>query len=104
MRETADAAAAIKIGPAHRVAGAGSVRQEQERSFRLSSRIALDFREIMAVNLHRKYDDLQIRREERASRFKPLKRGDLSASTTVLGQIAEALGSNREAAQERGAA
>ncbi|MCP3416274.1 hypothetical protein NLM16_19465 [Bradyrhizobium brasilense] len=58
----------------------------------------------MAVNLHRKYDDLQIRREERASRFKPLKRGDLSASTTVLGQIAEALGSNREAAQERGAA
>ena len=57
----------------------------------------MDLKEIMAVNLRRKRHDLT--QEELAERaglstryVGAIERGDVSASVTVLGQIAEALG------------
>jgi len=59
----------------------------------------MDLKEIMAVNLRRKRHDLQMTQEELAERaglsaryVGAIERGDVSASVTVLGQIAEALG------------
>jgi transcriptional regulator with XRE-family HTH domain len=53
----------------------------------------------MATNLRRKRRDEQMTQEELAERAGPsaryvgaIERGDVSASVTVLGQIAEALG------------
>src|SRR5215475_2001899 len=61
--------------------------------------IAMDLKEIMAVNLRRKRHDLQMTQEELAERaglsaryVGAIERGDVAASVTVLGQIAEALG------------
>ena len=60
---------------------------------------AMDLKEIMAVNLRRKRYDLEMTQEELAERaglsvryVGAIERGDVSASVTVLGQIAEALG------------
>ena len=54
------------------------------------------------MNLRRKRHDLQMTQEELAERaglsaryVGAIERGDVSASVTVLGQIAEALGANR---------
>ena len=59
----------------------------------------MDLKEIMAVNLRRKRHDLQMTQEELAERaglsaryVGAIERGDVSASVTVLGQIAEAFG------------
>jgi transcriptional regulator with XRE-family HTH domain len=59
----------------------------------------MDLKEIMAVNLRRKRHGLQMTQEELAERaglsaryVGAIERGDVSASVTVLGQIAEALG------------
>ena len=59
----------------------------------------MDLKEIMAVNLRRKRHDLHMTQEELAERaglstryVGAIERGDVSASITVLGQIAEALG------------
>ena len=59
----------------------------------------MDLKEIMAVNLRRKRHDLKMTQEELAERaglsaryVGAIERGDVSASVTVLGQIAEALG------------
>jgi transcriptional regulator with XRE-family HTH domain len=60
----------------------------------------MDLKEIMAVNLRRKRQELQMTQEELADRaglssryVGAIERGDVAASVTVLGQIAEALGS-----------
>jgi transcriptional regulator with XRE-family HTH domain len=59
----------------------------------------MDLKEIMAMNLRRKRHDLHMTQEELAecaglsARYiGAIERGDVSASVTVLGQIAEALG------------
>jgi transcriptional regulator with XRE-family HTH domain len=59
----------------------------------------MDLKEIMAMNLRRKRHDLEMTQEELAERaglsaryVGAIERGDVSASVTVLGQIAEALG------------
>ena len=59
----------------------------------------MDLKEIMAMNLRRKRHDQQMTQEELAKRaglstrhVGAIERGDVSASVTVLGQIAEALG------------
>jgi transcriptional regulator with XRE-family HTH domain len=59
----------------------------------------VDLKEIMAVNLRRKRHDQHLTQEELAERaglsaryVGAIERGDVSASVTVLGQIAEALG------------
>ncbi|WIW44431.1 helix-turn-helix transcriptional regulator [Bradyrhizobium sp. 62B] len=59
----------------------------------------MDLKEIMAVNLRRKRHDLQMTQEALAERaglsaryVGAIERGDVSASVTVLGQIADALG------------
>lgn len=59
----------------------------------------MDLKEIMAVNLRRKRHDQQMTQEELAERaglsaryVGAIERGDVSASVTVLGHIAEALG------------
>jgi len=60
----------------------------------------MDLIEIMAVNLRRRRHDLKMTQEELAERaglsaryVGAIERGDVAASVTVLGQIAEALGS-----------
>jgi transcriptional regulator with XRE-family HTH domain len=59
----------------------------------------VDLKEIMAMNLRRKRHDQKMTQEEPAERaglsaryVGAIERGDVSASVTVLGQIAEALG------------
>ena len=59
----------------------------------------MDLKEIMAINLRRKRHDQNMTQEELAERagvsaryVGAIERGDVSASVTVLGQIAEALG------------
>ena len=59
----------------------------------------MDLKEIMAMNLRRKRHDQQMTQEELAKRaglstrhVGAIERGDVSASVTVLGRIAEALG------------
>jgi transcriptional regulator with XRE-family HTH domain len=59
----------------------------------------VDLKEIMAMNLRRKRHDQHMTQEELAERaglsaryVGAIERGDVSASVTVLGQIAEALG------------
>jgi transcriptional regulator with XRE-family HTH domain len=59
----------------------------------------MDLKEIMAMNLRRKRHDLDMTQEELAEHaglsaryVGAIERGDVSASVTVLGQIAEALG------------
>ena len=59
----------------------------------------MDLKEIMAMNLRRKRHDQQMTQEELAERaglsaryVGAIERGDVAASVTVLGQIAEALG------------
>ena len=59
----------------------------------------MDLKEIMAMNLRRKRHDQHMTQEELAERaglsaryVGAIERGDVSASVTVLGQIAEALG------------
>ena len=59
----------------------------------------MDLKEIMAMNLRRKRHDRHMTQEELAERaglsaryLGAIERGDVSASVTVLGQIAEALG------------
>ncbi len=55
----------------------------------------MDLKEIMAMNLRRKRHDQHMTQEELAERARyvgAIERGDVSASVTVLGQIAEALG------------
>jgi transcriptional regulator with XRE-family HTH domain len=59
----------------------------------------MDLKEIMAMNLRRKRHDQHMTQEELAERaglsaryVGAIERGDVSASLTVLGQIAEALG------------
>ena len=59
----------------------------------------MDLKEIMAMNLRRKRHDQQMTQEELAERaclsaryVGAIERGEVSASVTVLGQIAEALG------------
>ena len=59
----------------------------------------MDLKEIMAMNLRRKRHDQDMTQEELAERaglsaryVGAIERGDVSASVTVLGQIAEALG------------
>ena len=59
----------------------------------------MDLNEIMAMNLRRKRHDQNMTQEELAERaglsaryVGAIERGDVSASVTVLGQIAEALG------------
>ena len=59
----------------------------------------MDLKEIMAMNLRRKRHDRDMTQEELAERaglsaryVGAIERGDVSASVTVLGQIAEALG------------
>ena len=63
------------------------------------SHTAMDLKEIMAVNLRRKRHDLEMTQEELAEHaglsahyVGAIERGDVSASVTVLGQIADALG------------
>ncbi|WIW50314.1 helix-turn-helix transcriptional regulator (plasmid) [Bradyrhizobium sp. 62B] len=58
----------------------------------------MDLKEIMALNLRRKRHDRQMTQEELAERaglsaryVGAIERGDVSASVTVLGQIASAL-------------
>jgi transcriptional regulator with XRE-family HTH domain len=58
----------------------------------------MDLKEIMAANLRRKRHDQKITQEELAERaglsaryVGAIERGDVSASVTVLGQIADAL-------------
>jgi transcriptional regulator with XRE-family HTH domain len=60
---------------------------------------AKDLKEIMEMNLRRKRHDQQMTQEELAERaglsaryVGAIERGDVSASVTVLGRIAEALG------------
>jgi DNA-binding XRE family transcriptional regulator len=64
-----------------------------------SSHRAVDLKEVMAMNLRRKRHDQHMTQEELAERaglstryVGAIERGDVSASVTVLGQIAEALG------------
>ncbi len=59
----------------------------------------MDLKEIMAMNLRRKRHDQHMTQEDLAERaglsaryVGAIERGDVSASVTVLGQIAEALG------------
>jgi transcriptional regulator with XRE-family HTH domain len=59
----------------------------------------VDLKEVMAMNLRRKRHDQHMTQEELAERaglstryVGAIERGDVSASVTVLGQIAEALG------------
>jgi transcriptional regulator with XRE-family HTH domain len=59
----------------------------------------MDLKEIMAMNLRRKRHEQHLTQEELAERaglstryVGAIERGDVSASVTVLGQIAEALG------------
>ena len=59
----------------------------------------MDLKEIMAMNLRRKRHDLDMTQEDLAERaglsaryVGAIERGDVSASVTVLGQIADALG------------
>jgi transcriptional regulator with XRE-family HTH domain len=59
----------------------------------------MDLKEIMAMNLRRKRHDQHMTQEKLAERaglstryVGAIERGDVSASVTVLGQIAEALG------------
>ncbi|MDU6729229.1 MAG: helix-turn-helix transcriptional regulator [Bradyrhizobium sp.] len=59
----------------------------------------MDLKEIMAMNLRRKRHDLEMTQEELAEHaglsahyVGAIERGDVSASVTVLGQIADALG------------
>ena len=59
----------------------------------------MDLKEIMAMNLRRKRHERHMTQEELAERaglstryVGAIERGDVSASVTVLGQIAEALG------------
>ncbi len=59
----------------------------------------MDLKEVMAVNLRRVRHDKKITQEELAARAKlsaryvgAIERADVSASVTVLGQIADALG------------
>jgi len=59
----------------------------------------MDLKEIMAMNLRRKRHEQHMTQEELAERaglsaryVGAIERGDVSASVTVLGQIAEALG------------
>ena len=59
----------------------------------------MDLKVIMAMNLRRKRHDQHMTQEELAERaglsaryVGAIERGDVSASVTVLGQIAEALG------------
>jgi len=61
----------------------------------------MDLKEIMAMNLRRKRHDLKMTQEELAERaglsvryVGAIERCDVSASVTVLGQIAEALGAD----------
>ena len=59
----------------------------------------MDLKDIMAMNLRRKRHDQNMTQEELAERaglsaryVGAIERGDVSASVTVLGRIAEALG------------
>jgi transcriptional regulator with XRE-family HTH domain len=59
----------------------------------------MDLKEIMAMNLRRKRHDQHMTQEDLAERaglsaryVGAIERGDVSASVTVLGQIAKALG------------
>jgi len=59
----------------------------------------MDLKEIMAMNLRRKRHDQHMTQEDLAERaglsaryVGAIERGDVSASVTVLGRIAEALG------------
>ena len=59
----------------------------------------MDLKEVMAINLRRIRHDKQLTQEELADRsglsaryIGAIERADVSASVTVLGQIAEALG------------
>jgi transcriptional regulator with XRE-family HTH domain len=59
----------------------------------------MDLKEVMARNLRRKRHDQKLTQEELAERaglsaryVGAIERGDVSASVTVLGQIADALG------------
>lgn len=59
----------------------------------------MDLKEVMATNLRRLRHELQLTQEELAERsglssryIGAIERADVSASVTVLGQIAEALG------------
>lgn len=59
----------------------------------------MDLKEVMARNLRRKRHDRKLTQEELAERaglsaryLGAVERGDVSASITVLGQIADALG------------
>jgi transcriptional regulator with XRE-family HTH domain len=59
----------------------------------------MDLNEIMATNMRRKRHDLEMTQEELAERaglsaryVGAIERSDVSASVTVLGQIAKALG------------
>ena len=59
----------------------------------------MDLKEIMAMNLRRKRHERHMTQEELAERaglstryVGAIERGDVSASVTVLGQLAEALG------------
>jgi transcriptional regulator with XRE-family HTH domain len=59
----------------------------------------MNLKEIMAINMRRKRHDLKMTQEELAERaglsaryVGAIERGDASASVTVLGRIAEALG------------
>lgn len=59
----------------------------------------MDLKEVMAINLRRIRHDKQLTQEELADRsglsaryVGAIERADVSASVTVLGQIAEALG------------
>lgn len=59
----------------------------------------MDLKEVMAINLRRLRHDRQLTQEELAERaglssryVGAIERADVSASVTVLGQIAEALG------------
>ena len=70
-----------------------------ERSFRRWFSWFMDLKEVMAVNLRRIRHDKKMTQEELAERsglsaryVGAIERADVSASVTVLGQIAEALG------------
>lgn len=65
----------------------------------MGSHSAMDLKEVMAKNLRRKRHDQKLTQEELAERsglsaryLGAVERGDVSASVTVLGRIADALG------------
>ncbi|WID99310.1 helix-turn-helix transcriptional regulator [Bosea vestrisii] len=70
----------------------------------------MDLKEVMAVNLRRIRHDKEMTQEELADRaglsaryIGAIERGDVSASVTVLGQIAAALGVDAAILLERAA-